>query len=93
MNFLNQFIPKRDILWPHRVAQNADGTWDVFHELLGKPTVFGRFNTLEGAVSHAQTLNERAWAKNDGGRLASPRAPLPPRRKWDMFGLFRLLHS
>ena len=93
MNYSNHFIPKRDILWPHRIDQNADGTWDVYHELLGGPTVLGRFVTREGAIGHAHTLNERAWAKNDGGRLTCDRAPLRPRRKWALSALFRQLRN
>jgi hypothetical protein len=65
MNLLNKLIPKRDILWPHRVTQNADGMWTVNHVLLGHPTVFGRYGSLEVAVCHARALNEQAWAKTE----------------------------
>jgi hypothetical protein len=69
MNLLNKLIPKKDILWPHRVTQNADGMWTVSHNLLGRPTVFGRYGSLEVAVCHARALNEQAWAKAEDSQL------------------------
>jgi hypothetical protein len=69
MNYLNRCIPRRDFLWPHRVTQNVDGMWLVNHALLGRPTVFGRYGSLEVAVCHARALNEQAWSKNEDCQL------------------------
>jgi len=93
MNYLNRYIPKKDILWPHRIYQDIDGTWNVFHELLGYPTMFGTHKTEEAAREHAAKLNEHAWAKSGGSRLACDRAQTRPLRKWALSALFRPLRS
>ena len=93
MNYLNRYIPKRDILWPQRVYQNGSGNWVVFHELLGHSTLFEIHKSEQDARQHAAKLNELDWAKNSDSRRAAARAQRNQRRKGGLVDLLRALKS
>ena len=93
MNYLNRYIPKMDILWPHRSYQDAGGNWVVFHELLEHPVTCSTHKTQQDAREHAAKLNEYDWAKNSNSCRASARARRNQRRKWGLMSLLRGLKS